>query len=140
MHEAACWGHGMYGRGVLCCTVHVSSVVNKIFLHFVQALEAQKTASMKRCYYDLSDMLATNPSGNVPYTPSIPLLYGLRESLGLLKAEGIDNVIARHHRCAVGPSSLSLRLGCVGVAYCDVWAFLARTSFLSAPSTTLSYV
>ena len=70
----------------------------------LQALEAQKTAGMKRCYYDLSDMLATNPSGNVPYTPSIPLLYGLRESLGLLKAEGMDNVIARHHRCAAGPS------------------------------------
>jgi aspartate aminotransferase-like enzyme len=49
-------------------------------------------------YYDLEDQLATNPSGNVPYTPSIPLLYGLRETLGLIKAEGIDNVIARHHR------------------------------------------
>jgi aspartate aminotransferase-like enzyme len=43
-------------------------------------------------------MLATNPSGNVPYTPSIPLLYGLRESLALLKAEGMDNVVARHNR------------------------------------------
>ena len=67
----------------------------------IQALEAGKSAQMKRCYYDLADMLATNPSGNVPYTPSIPLLYGLRESLGLLKAEGMDNVIARHHRRAL---------------------------------------
>ncbi len=63
-----------------------------------QALEARKTAQLKRVYYDLEDQLATNPSGNVPYTPSIPLLYGLRETLGLIKAEGMDNVIARHHR------------------------------------------
>ena len=64
-----------------------------------QALEARKGAKLKRCYYDLEDMLQTNPSGNVPYTPSIPLLYGLRESLRLLKAEGMENVVKRHHRC-----------------------------------------
>ena len=67
-------------------------------LIWCQALEARKTAQLKRVYYDLEDQLATNPSGNVPYTPSIPLLYGLRETLGLIKAEGMDNVIARHHR------------------------------------------
>lgn len=67
---------------------------------------------MKRCYYDLTDMLATNPSGNVPYTPSIPLLYGLRESLALLKAEGMDNVIARHHRCAGWAQHRSCTPGC----------------------------
>ena len=63
-----------------------------------QGLAAQKTAKLKRVYYDFDDMLKTNPSGNVPYTPIIPLLYGLQKSLELLKSEGIDNVIARHHR------------------------------------------
>ena len=43
-------------------------------------------------------MLRTNPSGNVPYTPSLPLLYGLRKSLSLLAEEGMPNVVARHHR------------------------------------------
>lgn len=71
--------------------------------HMVQALEARKGAKLKRVYYDLEDMLATNPSGNVPYTPSIPLLYGMREALRLLKSEGMENVVARHHRWA--PSS-----------------------------------
>jgi alanine-glyoxylate transaminase/serine-glyoxylate transaminase/serine-pyruvate transaminase len=61
-------------------------------------LEAAKSAKLKRCYFDWADMLATNPSGNVPYTPSIPLLYGLQESLALLKEEGMANVVARHHR------------------------------------------
>lgn len=67
-----------------------------------KALDSMKTAKSKRCYYDFKDMLATNPAGSVPYTPSLPLLYGLQESLNLLKAEGIDNVVARHHRLAEG--------------------------------------
>jgi alanine-glyoxylate transaminase/serine-glyoxylate transaminase/serine-pyruvate transaminase len=65
-----------------------------------QALEAGKTAQSRRCYYDFADMLRTNPSGNVPYTPSLPLLYGLKKSLQLLSSEGMANVVARHHRCA----------------------------------------
>ncbi|KAK9828747.1 hypothetical protein WJX72_001909 [[Myrmecia] bisecta] len=67
-----------------------------------KALAARKSAKSKRCYYDFEDMLKTNPGGNVPYTPSIPLLYGLRESLALLKSEGFENVIKRHHRLAEG--------------------------------------
>ncbi len=66
----------------------------------MQALEARASAKLKRCYYDLEDQLATNPSGNVPYTPSIPLLYGMKEALRLMKAEGMENVVARHHRWA----------------------------------------
>jgi alanine-glyoxylate transaminase/serine-glyoxylate transaminase/serine-pyruvate transaminase len=34
----------------------------------------------------------------VPYTPSLMLLHGLKESLALLREEGFDNVVARHHR------------------------------------------
>jgi alanine-glyoxylate transaminase/serine-glyoxylate transaminase/serine-pyruvate transaminase len=68
-----------------------------------KALDAMKTAKSKRCYYDFADMLKTNPSGNVPYTPALSLLYGLRESLALLKAEGgMSAVSARHHRLAEG--------------------------------------
>eukprot|EP00210_Caulerpa_lentillifera_P002040 g1955.t1 len=67
-----------------------------------KALEASKTATLPRCYYDFSDQLKTNPSGNTPYTPSLHLLYGLQESMKLLKEEGMENVYARHHRLAEG--------------------------------------
>ncbi|MEW5319545.1 MAG: hypothetical protein WDW38_010690 [Sanguina aurantia] len=67
-----------------------------------KALACMKTATSKRCYFDFADQLRTNPSGSVPYTPSLPLLYGLREAVSLLKSEGLDNVIARHHRLATG--------------------------------------
>jgi len=68
-----------------------------------KALAAMKTATSKRCYFDFADQLKTNPSGSVPYTPCLSLLYGLRESLALLRAEGgMPAVAARHHRLAEG--------------------------------------
>jgi len=41
-------------------------------------------------------------TGYFPYTPSLPLLYGLREAIVMLHEEGLDNVFARHHRLAEG--------------------------------------
>jgi alanine-glyoxylate transaminase / serine-glyoxylate transaminase / serine-pyruvate transaminase len=38
----------------------------------------------------------------VPYTPILPLLYGLKEALNMLTEEGIENTWARHHRLAEG--------------------------------------
>ena len=68
-----------------------------------KALACMKTATSKRVYYDFADMLRTNPSGNVPYTPILPLLYGMEASLNMLKAEGgMPAVAARHHRLAEG--------------------------------------
>jgi len=67
-----------------------------------KALAAMKTAALPRCYYDFQDQLKTNASGNTPYTPSLHLLYGLRETLSLLREEGMRNVAARHHRLAEG--------------------------------------
>ncbi|MCU0623270.1 MAG: aminotransferase class V-fold PLP-dependent enzyme [Gemmatimonadaceae bacterium] len=55
-----------------------------------------------RGYFDLRPMIAANDTGYFPYTPSMPLLYGLRESLDMLHAEGIAQVVARHRRLASG--------------------------------------
>ena len=45
-------------------------------------------------------MLAINPTGYFPYTPSTNLLYGLHEALAMLFEEGLDQVFARHQRHA----------------------------------------
>ncbi len=47
-------------------------------------------------------MSKANATGYFPYTPSLPMLYGLRESLAVLFEEGLENVFARHHRLAEG--------------------------------------
>ncbi len=46
-----------------------------------KALAAAKIATSRRCYFDYADMVNANAAGYFPYTPSIPMLYGLRESL-----------------------------------------------------------
>lgn len=63
-----------------------------------KALKASETAALPRSYWDWKEMLAINPSGYFPYTPATNLLYGLREALEMLQAEGLDNVFARHKR------------------------------------------
>jgi alanine-glyoxylate transaminase/serine-glyoxylate transaminase/serine-pyruvate transaminase len=67
-----------------------------------RALEAAKTAKSRRCYFDFNDMVKANAGGYFPYTPSIPMLYGLRESLAILAEEGLEAVFARHARLAGG--------------------------------------
>ncbi|HKV52426.1 MAG TPA: aminotransferase class V-fold PLP-dependent enzyme, partial [Gemmatimonadaceae bacterium] len=67
-----------------------------------RALERRAHARCARVFFDLGDMIAANASGYFPYTPSIPLLYGLRESLDMVFEEGLDAIHARHHRLADG--------------------------------------
>jgi alanine-glyoxylate transaminase/serine-glyoxylate transaminase/serine-pyruvate transaminase len=67
-----------------------------------KALTAAKTSTTRRCYFDYNDMVKSNSGGYFPYTPSIPLLYGLREAIALLNEEGLENVFARHRRLAGG--------------------------------------
>lgn len=65
-----------------------------------KALEASRTAGLPRSFWDWGPMLAANEHGVFPYTPNTNLLYGLREALRLLDAEGLPNVFARHARHA----------------------------------------
>ena len=68
-----------------------------------KAKRAMRSAKCARCFLDLQDHINTNVDGFFPYTPSIPLLYGLRRSLNLLlEEEGLNNVIKRHNRLAEG--------------------------------------
>ncbi|MBN9248886.1 MAG: aminotransferase class V-fold PLP-dependent enzyme, partial [Hyphomicrobium sp.] len=69
-----------------------------------KALDANKSLNgrMNRCFFSWEDMIKTNDLGYFPYTPATQLIRGLRASLDIIFAEGLDNVIARHHRLATG--------------------------------------
>lgn len=67
-----------------------------------KALEISKTAKSPRCYFDYADMVNSNAQGYFPYTPSIPMMYGLRESLAIIAEEGLENIFARHTHLARG--------------------------------------
>jgi alanine-glyoxylate transaminase/serine-glyoxylate transaminase/serine-pyruvate transaminase len=66
-----------------------------------KAMAAHANAGLSRHYFDWTEMkkrsfrafMGTIPTG---------LFYGLAESVRLIEAEGLDNVIARHHRLAEG--------------------------------------
>jgi alanine-glyoxylate transaminase/serine-glyoxylate transaminase/serine-pyruvate transaminase len=64
------------------------------------ALQAAKKARLPSSYWDWQEMLNINEQGFFPYTPATNLLYGLRESLRLLRQEGLENVFKRHNRLA----------------------------------------
>ncbi len=67
-----------------------------------KALAAMPGAKSKRCYFDLADMIKANATGYFPYTPALPMLYGLRESLNIIEEEGLENIFHRHHYLAEG--------------------------------------
>jgi alanine-glyoxylate transaminase/serine-glyoxylate transaminase/serine-pyruvate transaminase len=67
-----------------------------------KAIEASKAATLRRAYFEFRDMLTLNETGYFPYTPPTQLFHGLRKSLDRIFAEGLDTVIARHHRLAEG--------------------------------------
>ena len=67
-----------------------------------KALALYDQAKLPRVFFDFGDMRKANATGYFPYTPSLPMLYGLRESLAILLEEGLENVFVRHHRLAEG--------------------------------------
>lgn len=67
-----------------------------------KAMAAGSTATLPRTFFDIRDMEKGYAANGFPYTPPVGLLNGLRLSCEMLLDEGIDNVIARHHRIASG--------------------------------------
>jgi alanine-glyoxylate transaminase/serine-glyoxylate transaminase/serine-pyruvate transaminase len=67
-----------------------------------KALAAGETNNFPRSFFSLKDMAASNKDGYTPYTPSTPMLHGLRKALEILLDEGMENVYARHHRLGEG--------------------------------------
>ncbi|MCG8447855.1 MAG: aminotransferase class V-fold PLP-dependent enzyme [Hyphomicrobiales bacterium] len=65
-----------------------------------KALEASKTAKLRKSFWEWDDMLAANAKGFFPYTPATNILYGLAEAIDMLHEEGLGNVFARHDRHA----------------------------------------
>ena len=67
-----------------------------------KARHAMTSAGFPRCYLDFTEMLQATANGGYPYTPPANLIRGLNHSIGMLEAEGLHNVHARHFRIAEG--------------------------------------
>ena len=65
-----------------------------------RAWEAQDRCTTPRMYLDLRRAQRSMQAGQTPWTPAISLMFQLRQALSMLRAEGIENVWARHHDTA----------------------------------------
>ncbi len=65
----------------------------------VKAMEAHKQAKISRHYFDWTEMMSR---GFRSFTGTVPtgFFYGMVESIRLIEEEGLDAVVARHHRLA----------------------------------------
>jgi alanine-glyoxylate transaminase/serine-glyoxylate transaminase/serine-pyruvate transaminase len=67
-----------------------------------RAIDVAAVGGSPRNFFDWRPILEDNATGFFPYTPATLALFGLREALDMLLAEGLDRVFARHHRLARG--------------------------------------
>jgi alanine-glyoxylate transaminase/serine-glyoxylate transaminase/serine-pyruvate transaminase len=65
-----------------------------------KALEATRSATLPKSYWEWEPMINLNQKGFFPYTPATNLLYGLKEAIAMLEEEGLANVFTRHDRHA----------------------------------------
>jgi alanine-glyoxylate transaminase / serine-glyoxylate transaminase / serine-pyruvate transaminase len=65
-----------------------------------KALAASVDARLPRSYWAWAPVIEANRNGAFPYTPATNLLFGLREALTRLRAEGLEQVFDRHDRHA----------------------------------------
>lgn len=65
-------------------------------------------------YFDLLKERKSQSKNQTAYTPAVTLMTGLKESLKMMKAEGLDEIFARHARLAdavrTGVTALGLKL------------------------------
>uniref|UniRef100_UPI0040479CF4 L-aspartate--glyoxylate aminotransferase BhcA n=1 Tax=Yoonia sp. TaxID=2212373 RepID=UPI0040479CF4 len=67
-----------------------------------KAMRAVEHATLPRTFFDVRDMAKGYAANAFPYTPPVGLMNGLKLSLQMIAAEGLDNVFARHTRIAQG--------------------------------------
>ena len=86
-----------------------------------KAIDAGKTATLPRFFFDFKQMGQMTHQGGFPYTPPMQLLAGLQHSIDLLLAEGLDEVFSRHFKMGEGVrqavSAWNLGLCCEDLQY-----------------------
>lgn len=61
-----------------------------------RAWQAAEKCANQRFYLDIKKARNSGLKGETPFTPAVPLLYGLQEALRLIKAETLASSFARH--------------------------------------------
>ena len=63
-----------------------------------RAWKAYETAKTPRFYFDLGAAKKFAATGETPWTPCLTIAFGMQVSIRMLKAEGLENIFARHEK------------------------------------------
>lgn len=97
-----------------------------------KAWEAYKTAKIPRFYLDLGKYKKATDENSSPFTPPINLIYALQVALQMMKAEGLENIFARHQRLTQATRAAVKALG-LKLFTSDAAASPAITAVAPAP-------
>ncbi|HEY9722737.1 MAG TPA: alanine--glyoxylate aminotransferase family protein [Oscillatoriaceae cyanobacterium] len=79
-----------------------------------RAWRAHEQAKMPNYYWSFSKAKTFDAKNQTPWTPALPLIYALHESLRIMRAEGLENIFARHEQLTrmlrAGLKALGLKL------------------------------
>lgn len=79
-----------------------------------KAWRLNEECKTRRYYQDWARELKAHQQNQTAFTPAVSLIVGLRESLAMLREEGLENVFARHGRMArmarAGTTAMGLSL------------------------------
>jgi len=77
-----------------------------------KAWQAYETAKLPRFYFDLGAYRKATAKHTSPFTPPVNLIFALGEALRMMRAEGLEAIVARHRRltlaCRAGIQALGL--------------------------------
>lgn len=76
-----------------------------------KAREAVKKSNLPKFYLSYEKALKSLAKTDTPFTSAVSLIYGLRESLTLIRQEGLENVVKRHARLAKATREAARALG-----------------------------
>jgi aspartate aminotransferase-like enzyme len=106
-----------------------------------RALMAMEASTLPKFYFDLRKAVKSYEQNDTPWTPAVSLIVGVDVALELIKAEGIENVWARHRRLAIalraGIAALGLKLFSDSPSYAVTPVWLPENTDWKAFNKTL---
>jgi len=76
-----------------------------------KAEELMGRSNLPKFYLSFEKALKSLAKNDTPFTSAVSLIYGLKESISLLREEGLENVIKRHARLAEATRETARALG-----------------------------
>lgn len=76
-----------------------------------KAYNCVKNSKLPKYYFDFKKAKKSLDKNDTPYTPAVSLIVALRESLCLIKKEGLENVFKRHKLLAEATRGALIALG-----------------------------